>query len=179
MWFEHTAGISLRRRRTKNLANAKSSTAPFHWDGEFTTMSALSESTMTSLMGGDGLLVDVSNVQAFVDEIVKPAILPAVDAAAVARGAATFQSFGCATCHAGPDFTDHQTHAVLVPESLTTDDAFSAADTPGLRGIFLSAPYFHDGRAPDLDAVLHSAMGNADTLTDAQRADLVAFLKSL
>ncbi len=179
VWFEHTPSISLRRRRTKNLANAKSSMAPFHWDGEFTTMSALSESTMTSLMGGDGLLVDVSNVQAFVDEIVKPAVLPASDAAAVTRGAGVFQSFGCATCHAGTDFTDRQIHAVLVPESLATDDAFAGADTPGLRGVFLAAPYFHDGRAPDLDAVLHSAMGNADALSDADRADLIAFLRSL
>ena len=179
VWFEHTPSISLRRRRTKNLANAKSSMAPFHWDGEFTTMSALSESTMTSLMGGDGLLVDVSNVQAFVDEIVKPAVLPASDPAAVTRGAAVFGSFGCATCHAGPDFTDRQIHAVLAPESLAADDAFAGADTPGLRGVFLSAPYFHDGRAPDLDAVLHSAMGNADALSDADRADLIAFLRSL
>ncbi|HEY1955187.1 MAG TPA: c-type cytochrome [Polyangiaceae bacterium] len=179
VWLEHTSNISLRRRRTKNLANARTSMAPFHWDAQFSDMSALAAFTMTNLMGGDGLLVDVSNVQAFVDEIVKPAVLLPTDAAAVGRGAALFQSFGCVTCHAGADYTDRLTHAVLVPESLTSDDAFAAADTPGLRGIFANAPYFHDGRAADLDAVLHSAMGNADTLTDDQRADLVAFLRSL
>jgi YVTN family beta-propeller protein len=179
VWFEQTAGISLRRRRTKNLANAKSSLAPFHWDAQFDTMSALAESTMTNLMGGDGLLVDVSGVQAFVDEIVQPARLSVSDPAAVARGSALFQSSGCASCHAGPDFTDHLTHAVLVPETLSSDDAFEAADTPGLRGIFASPPYFHDGRAPDLDTVLHSAMGNAAALTDGQRADMTAFLRSL
>ncbi|HEY2366958.1 MAG TPA: c-type cytochrome, partial [Polyangiaceae bacterium] len=179
VWLEHTPSITLRRRRTKNLANAKSVMAPFHWDGEFQTMDALAESTMTSLMGGDGLLVDVSNVQAFIDEIVKAPSLPVSDAAAVTRGNAVFQASNCVSCHASPDFVDHASHAVLVPESLASDDAFTAADTPGLRGVFLGAPYFHDGRAKDLDAVLHSAMGNAAALSDADRADLVAFLRSL
>jgi cytochrome c peroxidase len=141
-------------------------------------MSALAESTMTSLMGGDGLLVDVSGVQAFVDEIVKAPSLPVTDTAAVARGSAVFQTANCPSCHAPPDFVDHASHAVLVPESLTTDDAFTAADTPGLRGVFLGAPYFHDGRAKNLDEVLHSAMGYAASLSDADRADLVAFLRS-
>lgn len=179
VWFEHTTNITLRRRRTKHLANAKSAMAPFHWDGQFETMSALAESTMTNLMGGDGLLVDVSTVQAFVDEIVQPPILPVADSAAVARGSALFTSMGCSGCHAGADYTDDQSHAVLVPESSSADDAFTSADTPGLRGIFLSAPYFHDGRAPDLDSLLHSAMGAAATLTDSQRADVTAFLNGL
>jgi len=179
VWLEHTATITLRRRRTKHLANARSSMAPFHWDGEFQTMSALSESTMTNLMGGDGLLVDTSGVQAFIDEVVQPPALPVTDAAAVARGEAVFQAAGCVTCHASPDWVDHLSHAVLVPESLASDDAFTSADTPGLRGVFLAGPYFHDGRAADLDAVLHSAMGNAASLSDADRADLVAFLRSL
>lgn len=179
VWLEHTPNIALRRRRTKNLANAKSPMAPFHWDGEFQTMDALAESTMTNLMGGDGLLVDVSNVQAFIDEIVKPPSLPVSDASAVARGSTVFQAANCVSCHASPDFVDHVSHAVLVPESLTSDDAFTAADTPGLRGVFLGAPYFHDGRAKDLDEVLHSAMGNAASLSDADRADVIAFLRSL
>ena len=179
VWFEHTTNITLRRRRTKHLANAKTATAPFHWDGQFPTMSELAESTMTNLMGGDGLLVDVSTVQAFVDEIVQPPSLPAADPDAVARGSALFTSMGCSACHASPDFTDDQSHAVLNPESLSADDVFTTADTPGLRGIFLSAPYFHDGRSPDLDSVLHSAMGAAASLTDAQRSDVTAFLNSL
>jgi hypothetical protein len=179
VWFEHTQSIPLRRRRTKNLANAKSSMSPFHWDAQFMTMEMLAESTMTNLMGGDGLLVDVSSVQAFVDEIVRPAVLPPPDLAATLRGAVLFQAVGCSTCHVEPVFTDHLTHSVLVPETLSSDDPFSGADTPGLRGIFLSAPYFHDGRAPDLDAVLHSDMGGANTLTDAQRSDLKALLMAL
>jgi mono/diheme cytochrome c family protein len=153
--------------------------APFHWDGQFADMSSLAESTMTNLMGGDGLLVDVSGVQAFVDEIVQPAVLPPSDPAAALRGAAVFQSAGCNTCHAGTDYVDHLTHAVLVPESLTSDDVFTGADTPGLRGIAITGPYFHDGRAPDLDTVLHSAMGDAAALSDVDRAALIAFLQTL
>ncbi len=179
VWFESTQGITLRRRRSKDLANAKSSMAPFHWDGQFADMSSLAESTMTNLMGGDGLLVDVSGVQAFVDEIVQPAVLPPSDPAAALRGAAVFQSAGCNTCHAGTDYVDHLTHAVLIPESLTSDDVFTGADTPGLRGIAITGPYFHDGRAPDLDTVLHSAMGDAAALSDVDRAALIAFLQTL
>ena len=51
-------------------------------------------------------------------------------------------------------------------------------DTPTLRGIFATAPYFHDGSALTLDDAVARIPAAAD-LTDDERADLVAFLKTL
>jgi cytochrome c peroxidase len=57
-------------------------------------------------------------------------------------------------------------------------------DTPTLRGLFLSAPYLHDGSAPTLRAVLRDRNpddrhGVTSDLSDAQLEDLVAYLLSL
>jgi YVTN family beta-propeller protein len=185
VWFEHTANIALKRRRTPHLANAKTPTAPFHWDGAFPTMSALVHDTMTNVMGGDGLLVDVSTVQAFIDEIVQPPVLPPSDPAAVARGKVLFDSpiVLCSTCHTGPYTTDDLIHTVLSPMTLSADDAIAAANTPGLHGVFLQAPYFHDGRASDLHDVLTrpdaTGMGHTQGLSESQLQDLIAYLRSL
>ena len=66
------------------------------------------------------------------------------------------------------------------------DPAYAARSATGkyrttpLRGLLRQAPYFHDGSAPDLMAVV----AHYDTLfglhlTAAQKADLVEYLKSL
>ncbi len=185
VWFEHTPNIPLRHRRTPHLANAKTPTAPFHWDGQFATMSALVESTMTNLMGGDGLLVDTTTVQAYIDEIVFAPALPPADMAAVARGETIFDSpaVGCSGCHSGSYLTDDKMHTVLDPMSLDPEDTIRAANTPGLHGIFLAAPYFHDGRASSLEDVLTrkdaEKMGHHLGLTPEARGDLIAFVESL
>ena len=52
--------------------------------------------------------------------------------------------------------------------------------TTPLRGLWQHAPYFHDGSAPDLLAVVnHYNRQFKLNLTDRQKADLVEFLKSL
>ena len=52
--------------------------------------------------------------------------------------------------------------------------------TTPLRGLFQHAPYFHDGSAPDLAAVVdHYDRLFHLRLTPAQKADLVQYLKSL
>jgi cytochrome c peroxidase len=74
------------------------------------------------------------------------------------------------------------------PEAETLKGAFK---TPSLRGAALSGPYFHDGRAATLeeavDAMLKGGIANPSLdeklkpaqLTDKQRQQLLAFLKSL
>ena len=183
IWFMHTGKIPLKRRRTPHLANANSTTAPFHWDGQFATMTDLVNATVTDLMAGDDLLVDATTVQAFVDEIVEKPEAPAQDAAAVQRGQAIFDQAGCGTCHSDPSLTDNLLHAVLTPESLMSDDAFTTANTPALHGLFMRAPFFHDGRSKDLrdlltrsDAAMHTG---TTSLTASQLDDLVVYLESL
>jgi cytochrome c peroxidase len=74
------------------------------------------------------------------------------------------------------------------PEAETLQGAFK---TPSLRGVALSGPYFHDGRAKTLeeavDLMIKGGIANKNldeklkpaTLTAAQRADMLAFLKAI
>jgi DNA-binding beta-propeller fold protein YncE len=183
VWFIHTDTIPLKRRRTPHLANAHSATPPYHWDGQFPTIADLARGTITNLMAGDALLVDTASVSAYIDEIVAPPVPPPGDAAAVSRGASIFAAKCATTCHSGPDFTDNQFHAVLEPMSLQPDDVFPTANTPALHGLFLRAPYFHDGRATDLRDLLTRAdaapMTAAAKLSAQDVDDLVAYLQSL
>ena len=59
-----------------------------------------------------------------------------------------------------------------------------SADTPSLIGLAASAPYFHDGSAATLEALLRDrgavhGMGETAQLNDEQVADLTAFLETL
>lgn len=81
---------------------------------------------------------------------------------------------GCSSCHAGPLLTDHEFHAIGVPQfgpgkaaafeshrrdpgrSLVTGaagDVFCFR-TPSLRNVTLTAPYGHDGAFPTLEAMI-------------------------
>jgi cytochrome c peroxidase len=103
------------------------------------------------------------------------------------KGLALFRGkAGCISCHLGPNLTDedfHQTDAGKTPEDKGRNGAFK---TPSLRHVAEAAPYFHDGSAPTLEAVLdHYGKGGADPemlpfkLTPDEKQALVAFLKSL
>jgi len=115
------------------------------------------------------------------------------DKEAAKRGKQLFRKeAGCATCHQPPNFTDvlsgpSRTVPFLHdPAEVGTDPAYAARTATGryrttpLRGLWQHAPYFHDGSAPDLLAVVnHYDQLFALNLTAAQKADLVEFLKSL
>ena len=114
------------------------------------------------------------------------------DPAAADRGRAVFTGAGqCATCHAGILFTDApgKLHAasevVSEPEpnggpSLASRSATRMYRTTPLRGLWQHAPYFHNGTAASLEAVveLYNTRKTLN-LSAQQKADLVAFLKSL
>ena len=116
-----------------------------------------------------------------------------VDKEAAERGKHLFRNqAGCATCHQAPNFTDvlsgpRQTVPFLHdPAEVGMDPRYAARTATGkyrttpLRGLWQHAPYFHDGSAPDLLAVVnHYNQLFALNLTAAQKADLVEFLKSL
>ena len=113
--------------------------------------------------------------------------------AAALRGRRLFRNeAGCASCHQGPNFTDVLSgprHAVPVlhdPDEVGTEPGYAARSATGkyrttpLRGLWQHAPYFHDGSAPDLMAVVnHYDQQFGLNLSAAQKADLVEFLKSL
>lgn len=111
----------------------------------------------------------------------------------------------CAACHSGPNFTDNGFHNIGIGPGKNGEadegryklralpSMKGAFKTPTLRDVELTAPYFHDGSAPTLEAVVehYNRGGNADAigkvslevrplnLTESERSDLVAFMKSL
>lgn len=51
---------------------------------------------------------------------------------------------------------------------------------PAIRGLAARAPYFHDGSSPTLEHLVRAYEERQDfVFTDAERADLVAFLDAL
>jgi mono/diheme cytochrome c family protein len=116
-----------------------------------------------------------------------------VDLTAAARGRLVFAgAAGCARCHRGPALTDvlsgpPRSWPVLHdPAEVGTDPAYAARTatkryrTTPLRALFQHAPYFHDGSAADLAAVVeHYDAHFGLNLSASQKADLIAYLKSL
>ena len=114
------------------------------------------------------------------------------DVVAAERGKLVFNNAGkCATCHSGDKFTDansrlHAASAVVSePEpggapSYASRSATKQYRTAPLRGLWQHPPYFHNGMAPTLDAVVQTYnTGQSLGLTATQSADLVQYLKSL
>lgn len=112
---------------------------------------------------------------------------------AAARGKRLFRGEArCATCHRPPNFTDvlsgpdkdvpflHSPAEVGTDATYATRSATKAYRTTPLRGLLQHPPYFHDGSAADLLAVVnHYDQLFGLSLTPAQKADLVEYLKSL
>jgi cytochrome c peroxidase len=105
----------------------------------------------------------------------------------------------CSLCHSGWRFTNDTFHDIgvavkdlgrgkEVKDEVLMQHAFK---TPTLRSVAVRAPYMHDGSSADLHQVVkHYEKGGIDrpsrsplikplTLTDTERADLVAFMETL
>lgn len=170
--------IDKQELQTPVLAGRIVGTHPYKWDGGDPDLTASLTGTMRRL-GGTGLTrQQTASLAAYLESLPRPAT-PTRDPRQVARGKALFDSaeLGCRVCHDGPQYTDREKHkfsAVTLPE----------ADTPSLVGLAASAPYYHDGSAATLEALLrdrgkvHGMVGTTK-LTDRQIADLIAFLETL
>jgi hypothetical protein len=114
------------------------------------------------------------------------------DPIAAERGRLVFNGPGmCATCHSGPKLTDANarlhpaTDVVSEPEpggapSYASRSATKQYRTAPLHGVWQHAPYFHNGSAPTLEAVVQTYDTRKSLgLTEQQKADLVQYLKSL
>lgn len=108
-----------------------------------------------------------------------------VDAAIAARGKTLFDK-ACASCHVGGTGTDNNRGVLHAPSDTGVDGAYAARTaskgyrTTPLRGLWQHPPYFHDGSAASLDAVVaHYNRVRKLALTPAQQKDLVEYLKSL
>ncbi len=107
------------------------------------------------------------------------------DAAAAQRGQVLFRTTAaCSSCHTGPSLTDHgnlheAAETGMDPLHAQRSTTKRYRTTP-LRGVWHRAPYFHDGSAATLEAVVtHYNSVLSLGLTGPQQADLVEYLKSL
>ena len=108
------------------------------------------------------------------------------DADAAARGQMLFEgAAGCSDCHQGTLLTDaglrlHSPEEVGMEPLTAERSATGFYRTTPLRALWQHAPYFHDGSAVSLEAVVehydsHMGLG----LEPTEQADLVEYLKSL
>jgi len=111
----------------------------------------------------------------------------------------------CEVCHSAPNFTDNGFHNIGLPSFAEENPDMGrysikpvgilkgAFKTPTLRDVELTAPYFHDGSAASLMAVVdHYVTGGVDSahgrvdpnmkaleLNESEKSDLVAFMEAL
>ena len=112
---------------------------------------------------------------------------------AAERGRRLFQGRArCSSCHQGETFTDvlsgptRKLPNLHDPAETGMDPRYAMRSATGqyrttpLRGLLQHAPYFHDGSAVDLPAVVeHYTRRLRLHLTEEQKADLVEYLKTL
>lgn len=110
------------------------------------------------------------------------------DQAAASRGQAIFNGVAkCATCHRPEtSFTDINAGRLHAPAETQMDDRYALRTTQKryrttpLRGLWQHAPYFHDGSAASLEAVVEHYDGALGLrLSAQQKSDLAQYLRSL
>jgi mono/diheme cytochrome c family protein len=114
------------------------------------------------------------------------------DASAAARGQRVFNGAGaCSTCHSGSAMTDANSRLHAASEVVSEPEPNGAPGyasrsatkqyrTAPLHGLWQHAPYFHNGSAATLDAVVQTYNTKKSLgLSTADMADLVQYLKSL
>ncbi len=187
-------------RQTPALAGRLSDTAPFAWNGSSALLSDHVQSTMGRFGHGAFSAQELEDMVAFLNEGLREPVRPAImaaDAAQLERGRLVFEDpgVGCADCHSGAMTTDRRQHRlgisseiesyledIRVAMGVVQEEDLGSFDTPSLRNLRFTAPYFHNGSAPTLEDVLDmtdGVMGNTGHLSAQEREDLLAYLRSL
>ncbi|MEM7111379.1 MAG: PKD domain-containing protein [Chloroflexota bacterium] len=180
---------------------------PVHWTGNFDEIQDFENqirnlSGGTGLMSnGDfsntqdplgppkaGLSTDLDALAAYVTSLISIPDSPyrnsngSLSGDAIA-GQAVFQSQNCAQCHSGMPFSDSALNNFHDIGTLTSDSGsrlgnpLTGLDTPTLRGVWQTAPYFHDGSAPTLaDAI---SRHNNVSVSGTELLQLVDYLQQL
>ena len=99
-------------------------------------------------------------------------------------GQSVFGELNCQTCHMPPFYTDHKLHDVGTGDHKKEKNSHgrsTAFDTPSLRGIWLTAPYFHNGSADDLEEVFQTGLIHniSHEIENAELQALISFIMSL
>jgi DNA-binding beta-propeller fold protein YncE len=175
-------------RQTIMLAGRVAESAPYGWFGKNRTLRDHVRNSLIRLGGGglhaDKDRADLDALLAYVTAMRGPAAAGALTDPAHARRAARGRevyndaSVGCARCHFGGG-ADGERHDV---QSGSRDEQSPRFDTPTLRFVGGTAPYFHDGRFATLEEMLEKAdgrMGHTLHLSHDDLLSLAAYLEDL
>lgn len=160
----------------------RADTAPFAWNGSSQTMPEQIRKSLLNTMQANKEPSErvVEALAAYVASLESPPSIDVLrgtrDEPSVRRGERLFAERKCAGCHAPPTYTTPKTYDVGLKDQQGNDQF----NPPSLRGVGQRAPYFHDNSAADLNEVFrkHGHQLESD-LSDAELADLTAFLRSL
>jgi DNA-binding beta-propeller fold protein YncE/mono/diheme cytochrome c family protein len=167
-------------RQTPILAARLDGTAPYSWDGSNADLESHVRRTLRRLFGAGLSKKELDALLAYLTHMEAPSV-PAARTPLVAAGEAIFKSSetGCADCHDGARTTDTLRHDVA---SKVRGDRTREIDTPSLKFVGRSAPYFHDGRYATLEDLLRGVdgtMGHTKHLNPDQLKALSAYLEVL
>jgi YVTN family beta-propeller protein len=172
-------------------------TLPMHWSGDLDELHDV-EQTVRVLQAGTGLIDGdlrcdpacdqdephagrssaLDDLAAFMASL-RPPRRGFEETEAAARGRKLFLSSrtDCRSCHPPPLFTDRRKHDVGTGNG-SQERKGAAFDTPSLRSLYDTAPYFHDGSAATLADVLERH-GDTQSLLEHERRDLIEFLRTI
>lgn len=182
-------------RRTPMLAGRVAANGPYGWHAESVDLPARLQAGFGLHRWGGMPKHELGNLQArsarlavFLRKglVPPPPLRRELDATEI-RGRELFESaaVGCSTCHVPKsEYTDRTAYPIpRVPLRPGFDeDPVAEYKTPSLRFVGGRAPYFHDGRASSLEWLIDNnddRMGKTNHLSAADRAALIAFLRTL
>src|SRR5262249_4753934 len=99
-----------------------------------------------------GLSPDLDTLVVYLNSLQVPANPSQPDTELAQRGAEVFNEQGCAECHVGPARPHLQAYGPGAGHS-ELEKHGQTFDTPSLRYLWVTAPYFHDGSASNLREV--------------------------
>ncbi len=135
-----------------------------------------------------GLSQDLDDIAAYLESLNQDPISPNKDAdgtltATAEQGQQLFVDKGCNSCHSGQHFTDsadnnlHNVGTLRASSGKRLNQTLSGIDTPTLRGLWLTAPYLHNGSAANLEAAINAHTNVATTASE--RSKIAAYLNQL
>ena len=174
-------------------------TLPVHWSGDFDELQDV-ELTIRTIQFGTGLIPgdahdslgtahagsssDLDALAAYLDSIEVPQSPFGNDRERINVGEEKFTTLGCQVCHTPPLFSDLQLHDVGTGDSAKEKNSHGRGtnfDTPSLRGVWFTAPYFHDGSAATLREVFSTGTTHniSADISEQELQALIAYLRAL
>ncbi|HMF14981.1 MAG TPA: hypothetical protein VKE94_21845 [Gemmataceae bacterium] len=185
----HTCGLTFDTLNDDSYGNPKltptlrnvTRTGPWTWHGWQKDLgAAVKKSLIETMFGPEPTTEETKAIIAFLGTLDHPPN-PNKPSDESKRGEALFRGkASCLRCHKGQHFTSEGLYDVgLEPDG----SPYRTWNPPSLRGVWDRSPFLHDGRAPTLDTLLRKyhvpeKLGG-ELLTDEERRELIAFLRSL